>query len=55
MVKAVLLMLVVIAALAVFGRIRVGNPLPKAKRRCPSCKRPLIGNGPCICRTGRAE
>lgn len=58
MIKIVLLMLVVLAVLAMFGRLRFGGPgttrqaLP---RRCPSCDRPLVGKGPCSCGNGAAR
>lgn len=53
MVKGVLLMLVVLAVLGMFGRLRFGGsakPPPRIAGRCPSCGRPLIGKGPCECK-----
>lgn len=55
MIKAVLLMLIVLAVLAMFGRLRFGghgSGRPAKPRRCPSCDRPLLGTGPCVCRNG---
>ena len=54
MIKIVLLFLIVLAALGVFGRLRIGAP-PKGRRRpgkCPSCGRYRIGPGPCPCGKG---
>lgn len=56
MVKIVSLFLIVILALAMFGRLRVGGP--KKKRggtgKCPNCGRYKIGRGPCPCGGGKA-
>lgn len=57
MIKAAALFLVVIVALALFGRFRVGRSLgrpprqtPKLPtRRCPSCGRFLLDKAPCPC------
>ncbi|WP_413868234.1 hypothetical protein [Albidovulum sp.] len=51
MVKVVLLLLVFLAILGVFGRLRYparGFRRPGAAR-CPACGRPRVGNGPCPC------
>lgn len=55
MVKGVLLMLVVLAVLGMFGRLRFGGsskPPARIAQRCPSCGRPMIGRGPCACKGG---
>jgi hypothetical protein len=48
------LFLVVMAVLAIFGKLRLpGLKRPGARRvagRCPSCGRPKIGSGPCPCK-----
>ncbi|WP_325050389.1 hypothetical protein [Falsigemmobacter faecalis] len=55
MLKIAGLMLLVLAALAVFGRVRLGLPgarRPKSlakPRNCRGCGRPVIGKGPCVC------
>lgn len=56
MVKAVILFLVVMAAIALIGNAiapgsvwrQVGKTV--GMRRCPTCGKPLIGKGPCDCR-----
>ena len=59
MLKVAGLMLVVLAALAIFGRARLGLPgarKPKSlsrAARCGGCDRPVIGKGGCPC--GRKE
>lgn len=54
-VKIVTLMLVVLAGLAIFGRMRLGLPGRKAPPRlaatCRDCGRPRIGKGPCPCQS----
>jgi hypothetical protein len=64
--KVVSLFLVVIVALAFFGRIRFGSkpggtriggitpPRMAKPQKCPSCGRFLIGTGPCECGAPRA-
>lgn len=42
-------MLVALVILAMFGRLRFPKRTEKAV--CPDCGRPLIGKGPCACRT----
>ncbi|MFC0278875.1 hypothetical protein ACFOHK_04005 [Falsigemmobacter intermedius] len=55
MLKIAGLMLLVLAALAVFGRVRLGLPGARkprslaAARKCRSCGRPAIGKGRCGC------
>lgn len=58
LIKGMTLFLVVMAVLAMFGKLR----LPSIKgpgrlsARCPDCGRPKIGRGPCACKinkTGR--
>ncbi|MBK5946815.1 hypothetical protein CCR83_10310 [Rhodobacter veldkampii DSM 11550] len=48
--KIVSLFLVVMAVLAIFGKLRL-PPLVGMTRRgkCPDCGRPMIGRGPCSC------
>jgi len=50
LVKGIFLFLVVIAALALFGRLRF-TAIRKAAT-CPACGRPTIGTGPCPCKKG---
>jgi len=60
MLKVAGLMLLVLAALAVFGRVRLGLPggrKPKSlagARKCRGCGRPVIGKGPCACGASEA-
>jgi hypothetical protein len=61
MVKAVTLFLIVIVALALFGKLRLVLPSKWRERvsserrgrfsveRCAGCGRPRIGRGPCSC------
>lgn len=51
MVKAVALLLVFLAALAVFGRLRFPGRGQRrlGGARCRACGRPRIGDGPCPC------
>jgi hypothetical protein len=55
-IKIISVMLIVLAALAIFGRVRLKLPgrKPPAKLAapCPECGRPRIGTGPCPCKTG---
>jgi hypothetical protein len=45
LVKAISLLLVFMAVLALFGRLR----FPRIASKCPSCGRHRIGRGPCPC------
>ncbi|MER5171883.1 hypothetical protein [Thioclava sp. GXIMD2076] len=51
--KVMAIFLLVMAVLAMFGRLRLPKGLPGAKRlgktRCPDCGRPKIGSGRCPC------
>lgn len=56
LIKGMTLFLVVMAVLAMFGKLRM--PRIKGPRgpgrlsaRCPDCGRPKIGRGPCPCKT----
>lgn len=51
LVKIVTIFLILMAALAVFGRLRFPSLRTKLSRRgkCPACGRPLIGKGDCPC------
>ena len=49
LIKVVSLFLIVIVALAVFGRLRLPRGRQLAARRCPGCGRPRIGKGACAC------
>lgn len=50
LIKVVLLFLVLMAVLAIFGRLRLPGITRKDPRKCRSCGRFLIGKGPCDCR-----
>jgi len=54
--KIITLFLVVMAVLAVFGRLRFPGlgrgPKRLGAARCPACGRPRIGKGPCDCGQG---
>ncbi|MDD8023641.1 MAG: hypothetical protein PHX82_11080 [Paracoccaceae bacterium] len=54
LIKGMTLFLVVMAVLAMFGKLRLpGLKRPGAPRlaaRCPDCGRPKIGSGPCPCK-----
>ena len=56
MVKAVTLFLIVMVALALFGKLRVPGAKDAQKRlasvRCRDCGRFRIGRGPCPCGKG---
>ncbi|MEM8730049.1 MAG: hypothetical protein AAGF79_09025 [Pseudomonadota bacterium] len=54
-VKIVTLFLVVIAVLAMFGRLKLRLPGRDrlSRGKCPKCGRYQIGKGPCPCRGGR--
>ncbi len=49
LIKAVTLFLIFIAALAIFGKLRVPGAGRIASRKCPNCGRYRIGKGPCDC------
>lgn len=53
-VKIVTLFLVVMALLAMFGRLRVPRMrMPKrVSKKCPACGRYRLGKGPCACGQG---
>jgi hypothetical protein len=46
--KVVVLFLVVMAGIALFGRLRLPG-IGKREAYCPSCGRPRIGTGTCPC------
>ncbi|AUQ67814.1 hypothetical protein PhaeoP72_00259 [Phaeobacter inhibens] len=48
--KIVSLFLVVMAVLAMFGKLRMPGQKHLASRRCGSCGRFKIGKGPCACK-----
>ncbi|MGV6850320.1 MAG: hypothetical protein ACWA5A_18255 [Marinibacterium sp.] len=54
-VKIVTLFLIVIAVLAMFGRLKLRLPGRDrlARGTCPHCGRHRIGKGPCPCGEGR--
>lgn len=53
MIQIVGLFLIGMLALAVLGRIRKsGGKKPALRGKCKSCGAPLIGSGPCPCKTG---
>ena len=54
-VKIVTIFLIVIAVLAMFGRLRLRLPGldRRAQAKCPRCGRHKIGKGPCPCEGGR--
>jgi len=47
--KIVTLFLVVMAVLAMFGKLRLPGSKRLASAKCPSCGRYRIGRGPCSC------
>jgi hypothetical protein len=53
--KIVTAFLILMAVLALFGRLRFpgGPPRITGPRRCPDCGRHRIGRGPCDCRGPR--
>ncbi|MBD3803030.1 hypothetical protein BMG00_05395 [Thioclava marina] len=55
LIKGMTLFLVVMAVLAMFGKLRLpGRKGPaRVSDRCPDCGRPKIGRGPCPCKTDR--
>jgi len=60
MVKGALILLIAVAALAMFGRLRRRNGakggmnILSSTTRCRSCGRPVIGKGDCPCGKGQA-
>ncbi|UWQ22475.1 hypothetical protein [Jannaschia sp. W003] len=52
--KIVTLFLVVMAVLAMFGRLRLpgGSLRRRLSKQCPSCGAPRVGRGPCPCGKG---
>lgn len=50
--KIVAIFLVVMAVLAMFGKLRFPGQKQINSRRCPSCGRFKIGKGPCACKKG---
>ncbi|WP_425043183.1 hypothetical protein [Primorskyibacter sp. S87] len=50
--KIVSLFLVVMAVLAMFGKLKVPGSKRLASARCPRCGRFRIGKGPCACGHG---
>jgi len=51
LIKGMVLFLVVMAVLAMFGRLRFPGTSARKRGtgRCPRCGRPKIGKGPCPC------
>jgi hypothetical protein len=52
LIKAVMLFLIFMAALAMFGRLRLPRSGRQITRRCPECGRLRIGKGRCDCGQG---
>jgi hypothetical protein len=50
LVKIIVLFLVIMAVLAMFGRLRLPGLRRSDPRKCGQCGRFLIGKGPCECR-----
>jgi hypothetical protein len=54
LIKGMTLFLVVMAVMAMFGKLRIpGTKGSKLSGRCPDCGRPKIGRAPCPCKKGR--
>jgi hypothetical protein len=55
--KIVIVFLIVMAVMAIFGKLRVPR-LPRVqlprRRDCPACGAPRVGRGPCPCGKGEA-
>ena len=51
LIKGMTLFLVVMAVLAMFGKLRLPGTTGRKRvgARCPRCGRPKIGKGPCPC------
>jgi hypothetical protein len=52
LVKIVLVFLIVMAGLAIFGRLRFPGQTRLSRSTCGTCGRPRIGKGPCACGKG---
>lgn len=56
LVRVVLLFLVLMAALAMFGKLKLPSLKPPSKRlearKCPKCGSYKVGKGPCNCGHG---
>jgi hypothetical protein len=50
LIKIVILFLILMAVLAIFGRLRLPGIRRSDPRKCGHCGRFLIGKGPCDCR-----
>jgi hypothetical protein len=50
LIKVVVLFLILMAVLAIFGRLRLPCIRRSDPRKCARCGRFLIGKGPCDCR-----
>lgn len=50
--KIVFLFLIVMAVLAMFGKLRMPRIMRRDAARCPACGRHRIGKGPCPCGKG---
>jgi hypothetical protein len=50
LIKIILLFLILMAVLAIFGRLRLPGLGRSDPRKCGHCGRFLIGKGPCECR-----
>ena len=58
LIKGVTLFLIALAVLAMFGKWRLRLPgrdrradLPPMPKKCRACGAPIIGKGPCACRS----
>ena len=49
-IQIVFIFLILMVALAMFGKFRVGKLKKKGNMKCPKCGKYLIGNGTCRCR-----
>jgi len=49
MIKVITLLLVFMAVLAMFGRLRFPRLSRRHGKKCSTCGRPCIGKGPCDC------
>jgi hypothetical protein len=49
MIKVITLLLIFMAVLAMFGRLRFPRISRRASNKCGTCGRPRIGKGPCEC------
>lgn len=48
-IKIVSIFLILMAVLAMFGRLKIPGAKRLASRKCPDCGRYRIGKGPCGC------